>query len=123
MFALLLQTAAQPDATDLMVIFFGCVVLTLVTALYIFLPTRVESSEAKTRLAYLYERKEVIYDNLRDLNFEQKAGKLSEGDFEGVRNSMEEEAAALLAEIEQLEQAGRTGTTRPATSRNSEVRA
>ena len=98
--------------------------LTLPALFYIFyLPGRLYLGPRKTRLSYLRERKEAVYDNLRDLNFEQKAGKLSEGDFEGVRNSMEEEAAALLAEIEQLEQAGRTGTTRPATSRNSEVRA
>ena len=30
----------------------------------------------KTRLDYLRERKDVIYENLRDLNFEYLAGKL-----------------------------------------------
>ena len=30
----------------------------------------------KTRLAYLQERKEAVYENLRDLNFEHQAGKL-----------------------------------------------
>jgi hypothetical protein len=59
----------------------------------------------KTRLAYLYERKEVIYENLRDLSFEYKAGKLGDADFESLRNSMEEEAVAVLAEIDQLEKA------------------
>ena len=72
---------------------------------YIFVPVRVESGEEKTRLAYLYERKEVIYENLRDLSFEYKAGKLGDADFQGLRNSMEEDAAAVLAEIDQLEKA------------------
>ncbi len=45
--------------------------------IYMFYPARVEQSEVKTRLAYLRERKDVVYDNLRDLNFEYKAGKFS----------------------------------------------
>ena len=72
-----------------MVVFFGCIVFTLLLIFYIFVPVRVESGEEKTRLAYLYERKEVIYENLRDLSFEYKAGKLGDADFEGLRNSME----------------------------------
>jgi len=71
---------------------------------FIFLPSheRAEGKE-KTRLAYLYERKEVVYENLRDLNFEHKAGKFTESDFEAMRNSMEAEAARILAEIEKFE--------------------
>ena len=44
------------------------------------------------------------FENLRDLNFEYKAGKLSDADFSPMRDSMEQEAANILAEIEQLEQ-------------------
>ena len=58
----------------------------------------------KTRLAFLYERKEQTFENLRDLNFEYKAGKLSDADFSTMRDSMEQEAANILAEIEQIEQ-------------------
>jgi hypothetical protein len=57
----------------------------------------------KTRLEYLYERKEVVYENLRDLNFEFKAGKFTQADYDGMRQGMEAEAARLLAEIERLE--------------------
>lgn len=105
--AMFLQTAASGanDATQSMVVFFGCIVFTLLLIFYIFVPVRVESGEEKTRLAYLYERKEVIYENLRDLSFEYKAGKLGDADFEGLRNSMAEDAAAVLAEIDQLEKA------------------
>ena len=106
--AMFLQTAAQPaanDATLSMIVFFGCIIFTLLLVFYIFVFVHVESGEQKTRLAYLYERKEVVYENLRDLSFEYKAGKLGDADFESVRNSMEEEAAAVLAEIDQLEKA------------------
>ena len=57
----------------------------------------------KTRLAYLYERKDVIYENLRDLNFDFKAGKYPQADYDNLRDSLENEAAVLLAEIDQLE--------------------
>ena len=113
--AMFLQTAALSganDATQSMIVFFGCIVFTLLLIFYIFVPVRVESGEEKTRLAYLYERKEVIYENLRDLSFEYKAGKLGDADFEGLRNSMAEDAAAVLAEIDQLEKA--ENSVRPA---------
>ena len=59
----------------------------------------------KSRLEYLRERKDVVYENLRDLNFELKAGKMPEHDYQQMRASLEDEAVALLAEIERLEQA------------------
>jgi len=59
----------------------------------------------KTRVIYLYERKEVVYENLRDLNFEFKAGKFTQADYDGMRLGMEAEAARILAEIEKLESA------------------
>jgi len=72
--------------------------------LFIFYPAGESvETEDKTRLAYLHERKEVVYENLRDLNFEHKAGKFTEADFEAMRQNMEAEAARILAEIETLE--------------------
>lgn len=78
------------------------------TALFVFVfyPAReTGEGEEKTRLVYLYERKDVIYENLRDLNFEHKAGKFTEADFESMRASLESEAAGVLAEIDRLESA------------------
>ena len=70
-------------------------------------PDRVEAGEEKTRHMYLLERKEATYENLRDLNFEYKAGKLSEKDYAVQRASLEDEAAAILAEMESIEKARR----------------
>jgi len=70
---------------------------------YMFYSTPVEHGEVKTRLMYLRERKDVIYENLRDLNFEYRAGKFSDADYESLKSNMEEEAANVLAEIAQLE--------------------
>jgi hypothetical protein len=46
-----------------------------------------------------------VYENLRDLNFEHKAGKFTEADYEAMRTSLEAEAARVLAEIDKLESA------------------
>jgi hypothetical protein len=68
---------------------------------YIFWPQpQLASPIEKTRLDYLRERKEVIYDNLRDLNFEFRAGKYPEDDYERQRSSLETEAASVIAEME-----------------------
>ena len=86
------------------VVILACSVFATGTLIFIFLPRRdAETGVDKTRLEYLYERKEVVYENLRDLNFEFKSGKFSPADYEGMRAAMEDEAAKLLAEIESLE--------------------
>lgn len=72
--------------------------------IYTFWPENVFASQReKTRLDFLLERKEQLYENLRDLNFEYKAGKYPDEDFESQRAQLENEAAVLLAEIEHLQ--------------------
>ena len=71
--------------------------------IYTFWPENVFASQReKTRLDYLLERKEQLYENLRDLNFEYRAGKYPEEEFFAQRGQLEDEAAQLLAEIENL---------------------
>lgn len=86
-------------------ILFVCAVLTAAAVYYVFFfPGEVYAGPEKTRLIYLRERKEAVYENLRDLNFEYKAGKVPDADYQSMRASLEEEAAAILAEIARLEQ-------------------
>jgi hypothetical protein len=86
------------------VIALACALITAGTLFYIFsVPGEVQTGPEKTRLAYLRERKEAVYENLRDLNFEYKAGKLPETDYHSMKTSLEDEAAALLAEMARLE--------------------
>ena len=90
----------------------AAVLLTLGLLAYIFLiPDRVAHGEEKTRLGYLRERKEAVYENLRDLNFEFNAGKFPEADYLAMRNSLEGEAVTLLAEIQDLEKDHPEGAT------------
>jgi hypothetical protein len=87
----------------------ACALMAIGLFVYVFAPVaNLAHGEQKTRLTYLRERKEVVYENLRDLNFEYKAGKFPEPDFLAMRTSLENEAAAVLAEIEDLERGTRS---------------
>ena len=56
----------------------ACLLFALGLLAYVFAPGVIfEQSTDKSRLAYLEERKQVVYENLRDLNFDYKAGKTS----------------------------------------------
>jgi hypothetical protein len=78
-------------------------IMTICLFAYIFWPEKNPFHQRdKTRLDYLRERKEVIYENLRDLNFEFLAGKYPEQDYANQRAGLEDEAAQVIAEIESL---------------------
>jgi hypothetical protein len=81
-----------------------CILCTLASLLYVFSASgELKLGPEKTRAAYLMERKETVYENLRDLNFEYKAGKLPDRDYWSLKASLQDEAAILLAEIRRLE--------------------
>src|ERR1039457_6190184 len=78
------------------VLFAGCFA-------YMFWPERNPFVQAdKTRVDYLRERKDAIYENLRDLNFEYQAGKYPEAEYAEQRRALEDEAAQVIAEMEGL---------------------
>jgi hypothetical protein len=100
----MLAMFAATEGTQTAFILFGCALFAAALFVYIFYrPDDAEQGEAKTRLSYLDERKEATYENLRDLNFEYKAGKLGEEDYAMQRAALEDEAAAILAEMEAIE--------------------
>ncbi|HYH00305.1 MAG TPA: hypothetical protein VD837_14320 [Terriglobales bacterium] len=86
-------------------LFFCAILAALLIAYTFYVPVEIDRGTDKSRVTYLRERKEQVYENLRDLNFEYKAGKFPEADYQQMRRSLEDEAAALLAEIERLEAA------------------
>jgi hypothetical protein len=51
---------------------------------------------------HLEDRKRAIYDNLRDLQFEYRLGKLSDGDYTQTKQALQRELALVLSEIELL---------------------
>jgi hypothetical protein len=83
---------------------FLCGLLLAGSLFYVFyLPGRLFLGPEKTRAGYLRERKDAVYENLRDLNFEYKAGKIPDSDFASLKSSLQDEAATILAEIARLE--------------------
>ncbi|NYF80733.1 hypothetical protein [Granulicella arctica] len=87
--------------------------ITICLFVYIFWPDKnLFRQKDKTRVDYLRERKDVIYDNLRDLNFEYLAGKYPEQDYADQRAGLEDEAAQVMAEMEALGARGVSGRTK-----------
>ncbi len=87
-----------PDAVMLA----ACVVLTLAVMTFVFWiePDPGDSAPHRSELDQLLERRDSIYDNLRDLKFENRAGKYAEQDYEQMKDALENEAAQVLLEIE-----------------------
>lgn len=51
---------------------------------------------------HLDERKAAIYDNLRDLQFEYRVGKLSDEDYQATKAGLQKELAAVMAEVDRV---------------------
>jgi hypothetical protein len=82
----------------------ACIALTAAILISIFFiePDPADSAPHRSRLDQLMEKRDTIYDNLRDLKFEHRAGKFSEADFEAMKQTLETEAAVVLTEIESV---------------------
>jgi hypothetical protein len=90
-----------------------CLLLTAAALYYVFsVPSMVFQGPEQTRAAFLRERKDAVYENIRDLNFEYTAGKLPDMDYHNMKNLLEDEAAMILAEIASLESGGDRTTAR-----------
>ena len=85
----------------------ACLALAMATLLFIFYiqPDASDLAPHRTKLDQLMEQRDTIYDNLRDLRFEFRSGKYSEGDFEAMKAGLENDAAMVLAEIDQVTEA------------------
>jgi len=114
MIAPTIAVVVLPDA----VILSACVVLTLAALIFVFWidPDPGDSAPHRSQLDQLLERRDAIYDNLRDLKFENRAGKYAEQDYEQMRDALENEAAQVLLEIENV-----TGNLAPMPRRDPAV--
>ncbi len=53
---------------------------------------------------HLDERKAAIYENLRDLQFEYRLGKLSDDDYRQTKLDLQRELAKVMAEVDRVKQ-------------------
>jgi hypothetical protein len=98
----------------------ACLALALASGLFIFYiqPDASDLAPHRSKLDQLLERRDTIYDNLRDLRFEFRSGKYAENDYEAMKTTLENDAALVLAEIDQIteSQVRRPRAIKPATS-------
>lgn len=62
----------------------------------------VPTPEPATGFEYLEERRARIYENLRDLQFEYRVGKLSDTDYQTTKQTLQAELAQVMGEIDKL---------------------
>src|SRR5271167_4619330 len=51
---------------------------------------------------HLDDRKAAIYENLRDLQFEYRLGKLSDQDYQQTKKDLQRELAGVMAEVDRV---------------------
>jgi ElaB/YqjD/DUF883 family membrane-anchored ribosome-binding protein len=81
------------------------VALTAGVLAFVFLirPEDLPPAEAPPPWAHLEEKRDILYDNLRDLNFEYGLGKLSDDDYAKAKATLQAELAQVNAELERMQ--------------------
>jgi hypothetical protein len=99
-----LAAAAELLAPSDWAVLGACLALAAVTMLFIFYiqPDASDLAPHRSKLDQVMERRDTIYDNLRDLRFEFRSGKYAESDYEAMKASLESELAVVLAEVDQV---------------------
>ena len=94
-----------------MIIAITCVIAIVVIVFVLGVrPKDLPEPEPVSPFAHLDERKAAIYENLRDLQFEYRVGKLSDNDYQLTKKDLQKELAAVMAEVDRVKlqlQAGR----------------
>src|SRR4029079_8911654 len=84
-----------------MIIAVTCIVAIAVIAFVLGVrPKDLPEPEPVSPFQHLDERKAAIYENLRDLQFEYRVGKLSDADYQRTKVDLQKELAGTLAEID-----------------------
>ena len=98
-----------------MVIAITCVVALVVIVFVLGVrPKDLPEPEPESPFQHLDDRKAAIYENLRDLQFEYRLGKLSDEDYQTTKRDLQKELAGVLAEVDRLQlQLGVNGAAPP----------
>jgi hypothetical protein len=76
--------------------------IAVIAFILIIRPRDLPDAEPESPFAHLDDRKAAIYENLRDLQFEYRLGKLSDTDYQNTKKDLQKELAAVLAEVDRL---------------------
>ena len=77
-------------------------------------PKDIPPPEPVSPFLHLDERKASIYENLRDLQFEYRLGKLSDADYQATKKDLQKELARVLAEVDRIKSGGARAAATPA---------
>ena len=91
--------------TPLIIVVVALVAITVVFTLSI-RTKDLPAPEPVSPTQHLEDRKAAIYENLRDLQFEYRLGKLSDEDYAQSKLGLQKELATVLQEIEAINAAG-----------------
>ena len=69
---------------------------------FIVRPSDIPAAEQVSPVRHLEDRRAAIYENLRDLQFEYRVGKLSDADYQQTKLGLQKELAGVMAEMERL---------------------
>ncbi len=99
-----------------MIIVITCVLAIAVIAFILGVrPKDLPAPEPESPFQHLDERKAAIYENLRDLQFEYRVGKLSDEDYQSTKKDLQKELAGVLAEVDRIKaELGVNGAVPPA---------
>jgi hypothetical protein len=85
------------------IIALACLIAIAVLAFVLLVrPQDLADVEPPSPFRHLDERKASIYENLRDLQFEYRVGKLSDADYQHTKQGLQKELAAVMAEVDKL---------------------
>src|SRR5438309_9156870 len=87
-----------------MPLLFAVILVVAATTLFtLFVRTKdIPAPEPESPTRHLEERKAAIYENLRDLQFEYRVGKLSDADYQSTKKDLQKELAGVLGEVDRL---------------------
>jgi hypothetical protein len=86
-----------------MIIAITCVVAIAVIVFVLGIRTKdLPEPEPESPFQHLDDRKAAIYENLRDLQFEYRLGKLSDEDYQSTKRDLQKELAGVLAEVDRI---------------------
>ena len=86
-----------------MIIAVACLIAIAVIAFILGVrPKDLPAPEPESPFQHLDERKAAIYENLRDLQFEYRLGKLSDADYQQTKGDLQKELAGVLAEVDRV---------------------
>src|SRR5262249_47862375 len=86
-----------------MIIALACLIAIVIVAFVLGVrPKDLPAPEPESPFKHLDDRKAAIYENLRDLQFEYRLGKLSDEDYQTTKKDLQKELAAVLAEVDRI---------------------